>query len=92
MLLKTDVLEEDKVLQEYFEGVPFCWEKIFHSYFFFVFVLGVSSFTVIVLWIAELISYLFYFECKKQLSFEEHLSIIASDTEYRIIHMLLTIK
>ena len=34
MLLKTDVLKEDKVLQEYFEGVPFCWEKTFSQLFF----------------------------------------------------------
>ena len=89
--IKRNVLEVDKVHQEYLWRSPL--------------LLGESSFTVIFFFACvgsevlysdcslDCLAYIiFYFECKEQLSFEEHLSIIASDTGYRIIHILLTIE
>ena len=51
-VIKTNVIEVDNVFQEYLWWSFFCWVRLFTVIFFFMFVLGVSSFTVVVIWIA----------------------------------------
>ena len=52
VLLKQTFLKWIKSFRNIFEGVLFVERNIFQLFFFFVFVLGVTSFTVIALWIA----------------------------------------
>ena len=52
LLLKQMLLKERKSFRNVDKGVLFCWGKRFHNDFFFVFMLGVSFFTVIIVWIA----------------------------------------
>ena len=90
-VIKTNAIEVDNVFQEYLWWSSFLLGKAFHSYFFLYVCVGSELLYSSCYLDCITYNYLFYFECIEQLSFEEHLSIIASDTGYRIIHMLLTI-